>query len=138
MDPTLIGAIIGASAAVTGQLITAFLQSRFNAKQQKLAEFQLRLSANQRLSGHRLEALILTRSALIKFKDSDIDALKFYQEFTPLSVFLNDEDEAMVSRSVSACMAATKEDKMSDKGIALAIANLKARANNLEIGELDE
>ena len=137
MTEELLGALIGASAAIIAQIVSSILSQITQKRQLTIAEKQLQLSAESRFGEMRLDAIVAIRDLLQQLADQDLEPKEVYFGVRPHLIFLDDDVEKLVTSAIRSRIQTTKvsiadESEMKPNGeIANALAELKKQSNYL-------
>lgn len=134
MNEQLLGAIIGASAAVVAQIVAAVVQAFGQQKQLKIAQSQLELAAAARYDDLSLEAFISMRDTIQALADGDIDPKSAYFKIRRNLIFLSDNDKKTVYHAIMSLLpphSPSTSDRDETLSRALSTLELNAKEGRL-------
>lgn len=96
------GALIGAGAAVSAQIVAIIAQIFTQRRQFKLREREIELQAARAFDESRLLAVKEIRERLLSFRDGDLDAMQTYRSIRHNLIFLDERTETDISLAILA------------------------------------
>lgn len=100
LSDQLLGAVIGAGAAVITQLISAVLQFINQGRLISVGKAQIEIAAIQQLEQRRIHAIEVVRDSLQCLSDKEETAKVIYTKIRPYWIYLKDETEVVVKEAI--------------------------------------
>lgn len=126
MGNEFFAALIGAGAALVGQIISGFFHQKSLAGQISISKRQIALSAETLFMDRKLSAIVRVRNILQTLSDNDITAKDAYFEIRPDLIFLKSETEQLVTKAIEAVLKSNDISKeVAEEMMASALQDLK-------------